>query len=331
MKVERLDYADLLSEAPNRQEAFGQHLYAALSQLGFAKITNHPIPKDVVLELFSWAKRFFALPLEHKRKAAHPPEPNPHRGWSCVGQEKLSVITQGKVVLDLKESFDMGPKDDNLYPNIWSDESDLPGFRAFMENFYARCDALHLQLLSVIARSMKLPDPFFGALCAPNSSELRLNHYPAVPRRDLDLDTANGTGNMRISSHTDFGTITLLFQDSVGGLEVEDQTRPGQGHYLPIAADKCTDIIINVGDCLQRWTNDRLRSANHRVTLPRDLSDGDSDGLVKDRYSVAYFGKPSRDVLVRTLTRLLRPNEEAKYCEEMTAWQYNQSRLLQTY
>ncbi|RDW90309.1 uncharacterized protein DSM5745_02084 [Aspergillus mulundensis] len=293
MKVERLDYADFLSEAPDRQEAFGQHLYAALSQLGFAKITNHPIPKDIILELFSW----------------------------------------GKAVLDLKESFDMGPKDDNLYPNIWSDESDLPGFRAFMENFYAQCDALHLQLLSVIARSMKLPDPdsYFAALCAQNSSELRLNHYPAVPRRDLDLDPTNGTGNMRISSHTDFGTITLLFQDSVGGLEVEDQTQPGQGQYLPVTADNCTDIIINVGDCLQRWTNDRLRSANHRVTLPRGLGDGDGEGLVDDRYSIAYFGKPSRDVSVGTLTTILRPNEDAKYCEEMTAWQYNQSRLLQTY
>ncbi|KAB8233740.1 hypothetical protein ETB97_008327 [Aspergillus alliaceus] len=319
MEVERLDYTDFLNEAPGRQEAFVQHLYAALSRVGFAKITNHPIPESVILQLFAWTKGFFTLPLEHKRKAAHPPQPNPHRGWSCIGQEKLSVIAQGKAVLDLKESFDMGPGDDELYPNIWTDEGDLPGFRAFMEDFYGRCQSLHLQLLSAIARSMQLPDSYFAPLCSQNSSELRLNHYPAVSRHDLT------TGTMRISSHTDFGTITLLFQDSVGGLEVEDQTRPG--HYMPVAADDCTDIIVNVGDCLQRWTNDRLRSANHRVTLPRGLT----HGMVDDRYSIAYFGKPSRDVSVRTLSALLRANEEAKYREEMTAWQYNQSRLLQTY
>ncbi|EAU30235.1 conserved hypothetical protein [Aspergillus terreus NIH2624] len=319
MEVERLDYADFLDEAPERQDAFCQHLYAALSRLGFAKITNHPIPKDVILELYSWTNRFFSLPLEHKQKAAHPPEPNPHRGWSCLGQEKLSVIAQGKAVLDLKESFDMGPNGDELYPNIWTDEHDLPGFRAFMEDFYERCQALHLQLLSAIARSMQLPDSYLAALCAPNSSELRLNYYPAVPRSALV------SGNMRISSHTDFGTITLLFQDCVGGLEVEDQSRPG--HYLPVTPDDCTDIIINVGDCLQRWSNDRLRSANHLVTVPRGLS----DDTVDDRYSIAYFGKPSRDASVRTLPALLRRDEEAKYGEEMTAWQYNQSRLLQTY
>lgn len=218
----------------------------------------------------------------------------------------------------------MGPSDDELYPNIWTDEHALPGFRAFMSDFYKRCDALHQQLLVAIARSMHLPDSSFTPLCARNSSELRLNHYPAVNPDELK------SGNMRISSHSDFGTITLLFQDSVGGLEVEDQANPGR--YLAVEPADCADIIVNVGDCLQRWTNDRLRSANHRVTLPRGNVDCDSDsGLVDSRYSIAYFGKPSRDETVRTLMALLRPGEQAKYTEEITAWQFNQLRLLQTY
>lgn len=220
----------------------------------------------------------------------------------------------------------MGPDDDELYPNIWTDEHALPGFREFMSDFYQRCDALHQQLLVAIARSMHLPESSFTPLCARNSSELRLNHYPAVKPDELR------SGNMRISSHSDFGTITLLFQDSVGGLEVEDQAELGR--YLAVEPADCADIIVNVGDCLQRWTNDRLRSANHRVTLPRGSLDVDSDGdsgLVDSRYSIAYFGKPSRDETVRTLTALLRPGEEAKYKEEITAWQFNQLRLLQTY
>ncbi|OJI99007.1 hypothetical protein ASPVEDRAFT_80633 [Aspergillus versicolor CBS 583.65] len=316
MELQRLNYAELASSDREIQQAADRQLYTALSQLGFAKITNHPIARPVIEELFSWTQRFFALPLEHKRKAAHPAQPNPHRGWSCIGQEKLSVIRQNKAVLDLKESFDMGPDDDELYPNIWTDEHALPGFREFMSDFYQRCDALHQQLLVAIARSMHLPESSFTPLCARNSSELRLNHYPAVKPDEL----------------SDFGTITLLFQDSVGGLEVEDQAEPGR--YLAVEPADCADIIVNVGDCLQRWTNDRLRSANHRVTLPRGSLDVESDGdsgLVDSRYSIAYFGKPSRDETVRTLTALLRPGEEAKYKDEITAWQFNQLRLLQTY
>ena len=124
-----------------------------------------------------------------------------------------------------------------------------------MEDFYERCHDLHTRLLSAIAESMDLPSSFFSRQCGKNSSELRLNHYPSATRHDLS------DGKMRISSHTDFGTITLLFQDSVGGLEIESQNEKGK--YIPIASGGKTELILNVGDCLQRWTNGKSFHDEH--------------------------------------------------------------------
>ncbi|KAL4978273.1 hypothetical protein BDW66DRAFT_130688 [Aspergillus desertorum] len=344
MDIPTLKLTDFTSGTQSQKDTFCRELYASLSTLGFVKIRNHTIPDVMLDQVFDWSKRFFALPLASKALAAHPVQANPHRGWSCVGQEKLSVIRQGRAVFDLKESFDIGPKDDPLYPNIFPDDSILPGFRACMESFYAQCQPLHLTLLSAIALSFSQDAPFFSGRCGTNSSELRLNHYPATRISDLQRGE-----KMRISSHTDFGTITLLWQDGVGGLEVEDQDN--EGVYLPVvpAPSASTDtssgtdagcgsrreMIVNVGDCLQRWTNGRLRSANHRVTLPVEMKGAleaeTSVDIVPDRYSVAYFGKPDRLALVAAIPELVREGEEVRYEGGMTAWEYNQSRLLQTY
>ncbi|OJJ64702.1 hypothetical protein ASPSYDRAFT_39456 [Aspergillus sydowii CBS 593.65] len=337
MDIPILDFSDFTSGSQTQQDDFCRRLYASLSSLGFVKIRNHSIPDDVLDQVFDWSERFFSMPLEDKMQAAHPVKPNPHRGWSCVGQEKLSVIRQGKAVFDLKESFDQGPANDTLYPNIFPPESTLPGFRPFMESFYTHCQTLHLNLLSAIALSLSLEPTFFIPRCGTNSSELRLNHYPATKASLLE----NGE-SMRISSHTDFGTITLLFQDGVGGLEVESQERDGV--YIPVLpseAGRGRDMIVNVGDCLQRWTNDRLRSANHRVTLPVGMKEKDSSSSscctstgvieVSDRYSIAYFGKPDRAALVSAIPELVGEGEQLRYEGAMTAWEYNQSRLLQTY
>ncbi|KAL2870589.1 isopenicillin N synthase family dioxygenase [Aspergillus lucknowensis] len=335
MDIPVLDFADFTHGSQVQRDDFCRRLYAALSSLGFVKIRNHTIPDETLDRVFDWSKEFFGLPLEDKMQAAHPVQANPHRGWSCVGQEKLSVIRQGKAVFDLKESFDQGPATDTMYPNIFPPDSILPSFRLFMESFYEECQALHLSLLKAVALSLSLEESFLVSRCGVNSSELRLNHYPAAKCADLQDGSM-----MRISSHSDFGTITLLFQDGVGGLEIESQDEAGV--YIPVLPSGSSSIstggsagremILNVGDCLQRWTNDRLRSANHRVTLPVGLKDAKGEGAtVPNRYSIAYFGKPSREVSVAAIPELVEVGEEVKYTGAMTAWEYNQSRLLQTY
>ena len=217
----------------------------------------------------------------------------------------------------------MGPADDMMYPNRWLPENDLPGFRVFMEEFYQQCHSIHRLILEAIATSLKVPQTTFSSICNNNTSELRLNHYPSIWTSDLL------SGKNRISEHTDFGTITLLFQDMVGGLEIEDQAC--LGNFLPIEARDRTELILNVGDCLQRWTNNVLRSASHRVVMPEHLQSVQADSKVPDRYSVAYFGKPDREMLVSSMEAFVTASRPAKYTDRLTAWEYNQSKLNRTY
>jgi isopenicillin N synthase-like dioxygenase len=186
-----------------------------------------------------------------------------------------------------------------------------------MESFYVTCHNVHLDILHALALGLGLPETYLQDLCRDNTSELRLNHYPACSASQI------GAGAMRISEHTDFGTVTLLFQDSVGGLEVEDQQR--RGDYFPVPAENKYDLIVNIGDCLQRWTNDKFRSTSHRVTVPPVVV----GEWLDDRYSVAYFAKPSRDQSVGPLREFVEDGE-AKY-DDITAWEYNQQKLTRTY
>lgn len=253
---------------------------------------------------------------------------NPHRGYSHVGQESLSAISgfekgilNESITEDVKETFDLGSSHDQLYPNIWIDDADLPGFRKFMTEYFDSCHAMHQKLLQALAVSFGLPEVFFESMCTDNTSELRLNHYPSVTFSDLQKK-----GTCRIAEHSDFGLLTLLFQDSVGGLEVEVQD--GSNTYLAVEPTTNTEIIVNVGDCLQRWTNNHLRSANHRVRSPVAFPE---EGSLPDRYSIAYFGKPDRDAQVRTIPEFLDKGEIAKYTEKMSMWEYNQAKLGRTY
>jgi len=257
---------------------------------------------------------------------------------------KLDVARDGeRGVYDVKESLDLGSEQDTLCPNLWLPEADLPGFRKFMSGFYEQCHSMHMLLLEAIAVSFSLDSKCLVRQCQEdNPSELRLNRYPATRVSTLGA----GTKMTRISPHTDFGVLTLLFQDGVGGLEVERQEPGHRGCYIPVEAVGNIDddddrmnkgpssiMIMNIGDCLERWTNGQLPSANHRVTLPPGFKNLESpDAIVPDRYSVAYFGKPNRQVSVCSMPEfLVDEGEAAKFTEPMTAWEYNESRLRHTY
>lgn len=191
-----------------------------------------------------------------------------------------------------------------------------------MESFFGKCHEVHLCLLEALAIGLDRPPTYFQDLCRVNTSELRLNHYPACSSAQLRAGAADGTA-MRISEHTDFGTVTLLFQDSNGGLEIEDQEN--RGTYFPVAPEDKYELIVNIGDCLQRWTNDTLRSTSHRVTLPPDAGE-----WLDSRYSVAYFAKPNRDQSVGALREFSSAGQGSKY-DDISAWEYNQQKLTRTY
>ncbi|PYH90751.1 Clavaminate synthase-like protein [Aspergillus ellipticus CBS 707.79] len=329
MEFQTIDIGVMQNGSLEEKQQAGRAIKDALERQGFLKFTNHGIAPEMIEELFGWSKRFFALPADVKAKAPHPPTPTPNRGYSGVGMENTSIHGNlgkkgGKVLpplVDMKECFDQGSATDELYDNIWLPESDLPGFRNFMESYFEEGFQCQSRILAAVALGLELPPTTFEHLHNKQQNELRLTHYPPIEARQLQDGTKT-----RISEHTDFGTITLLFQDSVGGLEVEDHASVGKFH--PIESERY-EMIVNIGDCFQRWTNGKLRSTRHRVHVSQNDIQNQSEYL-PGRYSVAFFTKPNRDASVGVLPDLLSDGEDAVYAD-MTAGEFLLQRSSTTY
>ncbi|KAK7227063.1 hypothetical protein V2G26_015066 [Clonostachys chloroleuca] len=302
-----------------QKQAFCRDLLHVLRTRGGVKLQNHPIPDKDIYELFSWTKKFFELPLETKMKAEHPPEANPNRGYSYVGLENVGAIRRdGKITRDIKETVDFGSPTDDLVDNRWVPEEDLPGFRTFMENFYDKAFKAELDILTALAIALGVDEQHLRSIHNRAENEFRILHYPAIPASDLSDGTAT-----RIGEHTDFGTITLLFQDAVGGLQVEDQENLGT--FRDIESASPTDMILNIGDSLQRLTNDTFKAATHRVTYPPSIKAGD-ERILPERYSVAYFAKPNRQASLLPLKEFITEATPCHY-DDVTAWEWNNARI----
>lgn len=155
-----------------------------------------------------------------------------------------------------------------------------------------------------------------------NASEMRLNHYPAI-----DIREVRSGGVSRIWPHFDLGVITLLFQDAVGGLEFEN--RKESSTFSRVECGSVADMVVNVSETLQRWTNGNLKAGLHRVSVPQDL-DGKEKGMLPERYSIAYFCKADRGASVGPLKQFVREGDDPKY-EDISAIEYHQQRLQSAY
>jgi len=179
----------------------------------------------------------------------------------------------------VKEHFECGHEDNDGMPNIWLPDGVLPGFKETCLEFYRVCHSIELEICRALAVALRLPEDYFARHHTAADNQLRLLHYPSVPAKDLQNETIQ-----RISQHSDYGTITLLFQDDTGGLEIEDPSVPGLFRPTPPIHDT---IIVNTGDFLQRWLNDTIKSPVHRVRAPPGSTT--PDGMVPARYSIPYF------------------------------------------
>ncbi|KAL8660529.1 MAG: hypothetical protein Q9202_006452 [Teloschistes flavicans] len=328
MEVPLLDFSSFTNGSSNQQKRFCRDLADSFQKYGFVKLANHGISEAVMKEVFDHSYRFFCLSMHEKMKAAHPPAANPHRGYSMMGLEKISGITgfeKGKTesveMVDIKETFDQGPNDDRQFPNIWPDECDIPSFREQMERYFDLCHNALLRILQALAIGLNLPPGYFDMLHSRREHELRLLHYPETPVAELQREDKT-----RIAEHSDFGSITLLLQDGTGGLEVEDQAR--EGLFEPVECPYPI-MLVNIGDCMQRWTNDRLHSACHRVTIPAPLKH-ERQRTVPERFSVAFFGKPNRDASISPLAPFVSLDRPSRY-GDLSAGEYNQAKLTRTY
>ena len=166
-----------------------------------------------------------------------------------------------------------------------------------LDEFYNQCLELSISVLKCLAIAMNLGDDFFDNITTKADPQLRLIHYPEIERKVVEQE-----GHARIIPHTDFGLCTLLFQDNVGGLEVD----PFHDGDFKAAKPIPGTVLINIADLLQRLTNDRCKSTLHRVVSPK--VDGD---LAPARHSIPFFIHPNSETIIDPVT--LTPNEEKHY------------------
>ncbi|KAL6895413.1 hypothetical protein HDV57DRAFT_520774 [Trichoderma longibrachiatum] len=319
MAVPTLDLSKFLSGTPEERKQFALDLLDSFERTGFAKLKNHTFSNDQLRELFHWGHSFFNQPLEAKNAIPNEPGPRPMRGytpWRVEEVGKLHHEEKVRIMKDSKEHFDQGPSDDAEYPNKWPTDSSLSGFRPFMEAFYQQCNDVCLTLMHALEVAWDIDDGSLVARCAPSATDMRLTHYPEIAVDELQTGRTT-----RIAPHTDFGPITLLFQDSTGGLEIEDRSAD---KFVPLPPTDTTEMILNVGDTLTRWTNGRITGGVHQVAVPEAMR-GKSGLIIPSRMSMAYLFKAGRDTSVGPLPKFISDKEPAIY-PDITALEFQRWR-----
>ncbi|KAK5652482.1 hypothetical protein OQA88_10384 [Cercophora sp. LCS_1] len=291
---------------------------------GFIYLKNIPITPETRTHVFGTSAKLFELSEEEKLSYAWT-TPEANRGYSAPGREKVSQLTDASEVEkirasapDIKESFEIGREAEAGHPNQWpAEKGKLVGFKSTMLDFFEQCKALHIEVMRAIAVGMGLDPTFFDRFVDVGDNTLRLLHYPAVDKKVFKINP----GQVRAGEHSDYGSITLLFQDSRGGLQVKSPT----GQFIDATPIENT-CVVNAGDLLARWSNDTIKSTIHRVVEPPE-SDGD---IHPPRYSIAYFCNPNFKDFIEVIPGTFATEADKKY-DGINSGQYLVQRLAATY
>ncbi|WP_321336354.1 2-oxoglutarate and iron-dependent oxygenase domain-containing protein [Breoghania sp.] len=291
-----IDVSDLSSSDPARRKAVGEALRTACLDKGFFYCAGHGVPQGLIDAMFAETKALFDQPLERKM-AIEKSKSGCNRGYEVLGGQTLEADAPP----DRKEGFYIGvelPEDDprvqegrfNRGANQWP--GDLPGFRPTMVAYFAALQELGERLMRGLALSLDLDENHFAPYCRDPLTTLRLLHYP--PQRPDAEEGEKGAG-----AHTDFGGLTILMQDDVGGLQVYDNDAESWIHANPIPGT----FVCNLGDMIQRWTNGKYRSNLHRVV----------NASGRERYSIPFFHVGNPDYEVACISTCLDEGEAPDY------------------
>ena len=308
-RVPVIDLTPARTGDPAERHRVARLIDQACVEIGFFAISGHGVSDAVCRDLREAAHAFFALPLDVKRRAG-PGDARAPRGYHALGGEALSAANDAVAPPDLKEFYHVGPVDvgdDDAYysslkgrqfflPNIWPDHP--PGFRDAAVTYYRAMHGLVGFLMRLAALGLGIDETFFDDKVDRSIGTMRLNYYP----RQLQAPLA---GQLRAGAHTDYGGLTILNGEDVpGGLQV--LTRDGRWIDVRTAPDQ---FVVNIGDLLMRWTNDRWLSNMHRVVNP-PLAEGRN----QPRLSIAFFNHPNWDVMIECVA----PAGQAKYAPVMS-------------
>lgn len=307
MTIPVVNLADFTSGDPKRKKIFVQELGKAFEEVGFVALKNHGIPADIIESLYKNVQRFFSLPSE-KKKNFEIPELSGQRGYTSFGKEHA----KGSDAPDLKEFFQYGqivPDNHNLkseYPdNVKVYE--VSGFNETFFKAYRAFEKSGKSLLQAISLYLKLKENYFDDFVEEGNSIVRAIHYPPI--------THEPKSAIRAEQHEDINLITLLVGASADGLQILTKNNEWVGvTSLP------DQIVVNVGDMLQRLTNNKLKSTTHRVVNPpREL-------WHTSRFSIPFFLHPKSAMSLAALGSCIDESHEKAY-QDITAGGYLDERL----
>jgi isopenicillin N synthase-like dioxygenase len=295
-----IDVASAVAGSPS-PELVAQ-IAEACEAIGFFVIVNHGMDPAMIDGMHAVTRELFALDVEVKNRWCSPTG-NRYRGFS-----RLPVYEEGAAP-DLAEVFEVtsydGPDElraagydeamiATIDPNIWPDEP--AGFEAIWREYFQAVQGLAASVMQAASMALDLPADWFAQRFDRQSSYLTGNYYPAQP-------TPPVAGQVRRSEHTDIGALTILHQHTdIGGLEVK--ARDGSWVRVPVIPGS---FIVNLGDMIAKWTNDRWVATPHRVVNPS------RDDAANDRLTIAFFQNPNHDALIECIPTCLGPGETPKY------------------
>ena len=266
-----------------------EQIAEACGSWGFFQVTDHGIPEPLIADVWRQTRAFFSLPIETKLEVLRTRE-NP---WGFYHNELTKNQRDKKQVFDFTRE---GP--DPIYgmSNRWPPQP--PEFKATMQEYFEACTTLSLQLLEAFCIGLDLPAKFMHSDFASNHTGfLRLNYYPVHDPIENAAEDYQPVADLGVHHHTDAGALTVLIQDDVGGLQVH---RDGYWYDIPPVPGA---IVINTGDMMQVWSNDRYHAPVHRVLAMND----------RDRHSLPFFFNPAASARVSPLPTTISESNPSRY------------------
>jgi isopenicillin N synthase-like dioxygenase len=307
MAIPVVDLSDFLSGDARRKQKFVNELGKAYEEVGFVAVKNHGIPDDVIGDLYKYVQQFFAMPSGSKRQYEVPGLAG-QRGYTSFGKEHA----KGSDAPDLKEFFQYGQiVDDNdpvksEYPDNVSIK-EIPQLNITLKKAYRAFEKSGRALLQAIALYLGLDEHYFDDYIHNGNSILRAIHYPPI--------TSEPKSAIRAEQHEDINLITLLVGASADGLQILTK----QNEWVGVTSLP-EQIVVNVGDMLQRLTNNKLKSTTHRVVNPpREM-------WHTSRFSIPFFLHPRSEMSLAALDSCI-DSRHPKVYEDATAGEYLDERL----
>lgn len=307
MQVPAINISPFLSGEPEGKQEVVTAVANACRDIGFLVITGHGLPDADLKRAFALTRGFFDLPQIEKDRW-HPTGPSKQRGYHAFETRGLAHTLDAKVPLDLRETVFLGPIDDqrahyqNLeeaQPAYWPNTipTEPRGVDDAVVKVYRGFERLSADLLRIFALALDMPEDHFADKIDRHFSILSCHHYPALTEPPLP-------NQLRTGAHTDFGAMTILaMTEAKGGLEA----KMPDGSWAGVQTAP-HELVVNLGDMMARWTNDRWRSTLHRVVNPPDLKDA-----MSRRQSIGYFMHPNFDAPIECFPTCLEAGEAPRY------------------